>query len=391
MKKFFSCLLCFILVATCLSFSFGCEIRKFDSEEELLLLKKLDPCSETFNGALSRYNYSSKQLTIKDYINKELHSTIYNLTITKNTSEQVDVNEFKGIIPESTLSLTKSITLEQVDYSYTLTNNYVTNNTVYNSSTSLYVLFLGKSYTYFSIPNKVGEKISKGYFNYITSSNNYENFTLTTSYKYKIYYDYAKNNKTYATSDINEYFTVSQDISLKYNKDKALFTFTTKALGEKESGTYYIEQVDGFNKYYKLTDGKWESITDTEFANVFPTVSSNISCFKPFYNNKLQSYYFEKTEKGCAIKDSDNILEYCKNSVIQNSETKDFNYTSANGYFNLYVINGIVGGALINIDAEFKVYAENNIVVYGDATIKGSEAITNIGSTFLNRPDGITL
>lgn len=391
MKKFFSCLLCFILVATCLSFSFGCEIRKFDSKEELLLLKKLDPCSETFNGALSYYDYASKQLAIYDYISKELHSNIYNLKIESKTSKEIDLNELKDIIPETTLSITKSITLEQVDYTYTLTNNHGTNNTVYNSSTSLYVLFLGNSYTYFSIPNKVGEKISKGYFNYITSSNNYENFTLTTSYKYKIYYDYAMDNETYTYANIDENFNISQEVTIKYDKNKVLLNVTLKALGEKESGTYYIEQVDGFNKYYKLTDGKWESITDAEFANVFPTVSSNISCFKPLYNSKLQSYYFEKTEKGCTIKDSANILEYCKNSVIQNSETKDFNYTSANGYFNLYVINGIVGGALINIDAGFKVYAENNIVVYGDATIKGSEAITNIGSTFLNRPDGITL
>ncbi len=389
MKKIFSALLCLILATTCLFFSYGCEAKKYDSKEELDLAKKIGSCSETFNGALSYYDYSSKQLAIYDYISKELHSNIYNLKIENKTSKEIDLNELKDIIPETTLSITKSITLEQVDYSYTLTKN--SNSLVYNSSTSLYVLFLGNSYTYFSIPNKVGEKISKGYFNYITSSNNYENFTLTTSYKYKIYYDYARNNKTYATTDLNEYFTASQELSLKYNKDKALLTFTTKALGEKESGTYYIEQVNGFNKYYKLTDGKWESITSAEFANVYPTSSSNITCFKPFYNSKLQSYYFEKTSSGCAIKDWKYILEYCKNSATQNNETKNFNFTFATGYFKLLVANGIAGGALTNINAEFKVNAENNVEVYGHATIKGSEAITNIGSTILNRPDEITI
>lgn len=355
-------------------------------------INEIGGTSETFEGAVSEYAYSSAEEAAISYAQDEILGSYVYIDTAVNLGE---VSASEHNIPEQFLE--GSDRVEKLEVEYELPTAASLNGGAQAMSYSeggekaritVYVIKFGNEWRYFAPMPENGEQVNASYYESIFSSEKYQNCTL----------EIERTNKTGIFG-----FSLSESKIkwiIKLQDNKLYFEQTISGGGfikEPDSVTaWYLEDTGSGNikLYEKIEDGEWtyKPGYTLAFYNGLYTIYE-IDEYTPFFDQlHFDHTLFTKTNYGFEVAE-DNREEYFLDTYLWKELNRTFrqegvyvydeDVTVKEMYAEFFVQDGALTGVRMNSDFDFVAESEG-VEITTNFSSEYVAKITNYGSTVID-------
>ena len=375
---------------------YGIDFRNFVSNdggeaydpEVDAFINELGGVSETFEGVISNYSYSSPTEAAEAFVTEELSGYGYVSIDHIDPKGELSDSEITSLnFPDYVVNGCDAIEKLEVTYNQGGSSYYSREDTAASNSSDhktivVYVIKYGVDWKYFAPLPETGNTINKSYYDSVFNTERYQNCTLEQSQTVTIHVEAEGES-------VDMEVVMDQLIKYDYGKIYMEQRSTTISNGVEDTTVIYIyieEDEYGYTTCYAKMD-------DSDYwyqASLSAVGFYSLEELTPFYDQYLDHTYFTKTGYGFELAD-ENARKYFSDALDQ-----AFSAAGLGGYISddmnldmyaqYYVCEGALSGMRIDASVDMSLEVMGQTATLAE-TVNTVLKCTNYGSTVIDRPN----